>query len=125
MDDSLRSSIVRPRSKWLSRFGSEVNTGDRVFRAVTALLALTVLATLLLMAFEMYRSSEASIDKFGWDFITSQDWDPVRDQFGALPFIYGTVVSSLLALAISVPVSIGIAIFLSELAPSWLRDPRL
>ena len=123
MDDSLRSSIVRPRSKWLSRFGSEVNTGDRVFRAVTALLALSVLATLLLMAFEMYRASEASIDKFGWDFITSRDWDPVRDQFGALPFIYGTVVSSLLALLISVPVSIGIAIFLSELAPSWLRDP--
>ncbi|MEZ4220250.1 MAG: phosphate ABC transporter permease subunit PstC [Polyangiaceae bacterium] len=115
--------IVRPRPKWLARFGRDVNSGDLVFRIVAALLALSVVGVLALMAYEMYRASAASIDTFGLKFVTSQNWDPVRDEFGALPFIFGTVVSSLLALLISVPISIGVAIFLSELAPSWLKQP--
>jgi phosphate transport system permease protein len=71
----------------------------------------------------MSKASGASVHAFGWSFITSTDWDPVRDQFGALPFIYGTVVSSLLALVLAVPISIGSAIWISELAPAWLRNP--
>ncbi|HMR76216.1 MAG TPA: phosphate ABC transporter permease subunit PstC [Polyangiaceae bacterium] len=120
---SVSGGPVQRRPRWFARRGRDVNPGDRLFRAATALMALSVLATLLLMAWEMYGASAASIEKFGWDFLTGRNWDPVRDDFGALPFIYGTVVSSLLALLIAVPISLGVAVFLSELAPSWLRAP--
>jgi len=96
---------------------------DTVFRWVIAGFAGLILVTLLAMAVEMYTASAASISAFGWRFVSSTDWDPVRDQFGALPFIYGTIVSSLLALTISVPVSLGVAMYLSEWAPDWLRQP--
>lgn len=99
------------------------NVGDAVFRGVSALFAASVVIVLAAMAFEMWKASRPAFAEFGWGFITSTDWNPVRDEFGALPFLYGTVVSSLLALAISVPISLGVAIFLSEMAPSWLRGP--
>ena len=69
-----------------------------------------------------YESSDA-MRTFRWGFLTTSTWDPVAREFGALPFIYGTLVSSLLALAQAVPLSIGTALFLSELAPSWVRAP--
>lgn len=80
-----------------------------------------ILALVFLMIFEMFKDSEASRHAFGWGFIFSEQWDPVKEQFGALTFVYGTVVSSLIALIISLPVSIGIAVFLSELAPNFLK----
>ncbi|MCA9598527.1 MAG: phosphate ABC transporter permease subunit PstC [Myxococcales bacterium] len=123
MTQSSDVSLVRPRPKWLARFGREVNWGDFAFRTVAALFAALVILTLAAMALQMYAASAPAIEKFGPGFITSTEWNPVRDEFGALPFIYGTVVSSLLALAISVPISLGVAIFLSELAPLWLRGP--
>lgn len=123
MAAELQTALVRPRPKWLARFGGEVNWGDLAFRVLTALFALSVVLTLGAMAFQMTQASEESIEKFGLGFVTGTEWDPVRELFGALPFIYGTVVSSLLALAISVPISLGVAIFLSELAPGWLRGP--
>jgi phosphate transport system permease protein len=101
----------------------EVNLGDRLFRWVTAAFAAGAIITLAAMAVEMTQSSALSISHFGLGFVTSTDWDPVRDQFGALPYIYGTLVSSLLALLIAVPVSLGVAILLSELAPRWLLRP--
>jgi phosphate transport system permease protein len=107
----------------LGRFRSEGNWGDSVFRWLTALFAGVVILTLALMAGEMVGASWLSIEEFGWKFITGREWNPVLEEFGALPFIYGTVVSSLVALAISVPVSLGVAIFLSEMAPGWLRNP--
>jgi phosphate transport system permease protein len=79
--------------------------------------------TLIVMGIEMARASSASIQAFGLGFVTSTIWDPVREVFGALPFIYGTLVSSLLALLIAVPISLASALFLSELAPSWLKGP--
>ena len=97
--------------------------GDAVFKALTALFAALIVVLLADMAIEMARTSSASLLHFGWRFIKSSDWDPVREQFGALPFIYGTVVSSLLALLLAVPISMGSAIWLSELAPGWLRNP--
>jgi phosphate transport system permease protein len=121
MKGGLSVSLVRTRPKWLARFGSEVNWGDFAFRALTATFAAVVIVVLCAMALQMLRASEHSIAEFGLHFITSRIWDPVRETFGALPFIYGTVVSSLLALAMAVPISIGVAIFLSELAPAWLR----
>ena len=67
--------------------------------------------------------SWAAIRAFGWRFLVTSHWDPVAGEFGALPFIYGTLVSSLLALLIAVPLSLGAAIFLAELAPAWIRPP--
>jgi phosphate transport system permease protein len=107
----------------LTRFGREVNWGDFVFRRSTALIAGLVIAALAAMAFAMVRASRESLAKFGVGFVFSSVWDPVRDVYGALPFIFGTLASSLLALVFAVPISLGVAIFLSELAPSWLRGP--
>ena len=72
---------------------------------------------------QLYRESVLSIEKFGWGFWTSENWDPVAGEFGALPFIWGTLYSSLLALLISTPIALGVAIFTSELAPAWLQRP--
>jgi phosphate transport system permease protein len=75
------------------------------------------------MVYEMSAKSMPSIHKFGWAFIKNKTWDPVHDEFGALPFIFGTLFSSLIGLLIALPLSVGIAIFLSELAPRWLEQP--
>jgi phosphate transport system permease protein len=79
--------------------------------------------TLAAMAIQMTRASALSLERFGLRFLVGREWDPVHELFGALPFIYGTVVSSLLALAIAVPISLGVAIYLAELAPPWIRRP--
>ena len=99
------------------------NLGDRVFRGITWLFALAIVGIVVVMAVEMTRHSWLAFQRFGWGFLTGTQWDPVREQFGALPFIYGTVVSSLLALALSVPLSLGVAIYLAEQAPLRLRQP--
>jgi phosphate transport system permease protein len=94
-----------------------------VFKTAVAAFAVLIVVVLADMVLEMTRASHAAVGAFGWHFLTSTDWDPVRERFGALPFVFGTVVSSLLALALAVPVSLGSAIWLSELAPGWLRTP--
>lgn len=116
-------SLVRSRPKWLKPFGSEVNWGDAIFRALTLLFGLCVVAILGGMALQMLKASHLSLQAFGLGFITSNAWNPIQDQFGALPFIFGTVVSSLLALSLAVPISLGIAVFLTELCPAWLKNP--
>lgn len=120
------SSDTEPQSKSLSvppPKKIERNWGDRVFRWITAGFAGLVILTILLMAWQMLSTSELSIREFGFGFITGREWNPVLEEFGALPFIYGTLVSSFVALLISVPISLGVAIFLSELSPGWLRSP--
>src|SRR6266568_3935461 len=102
---------------------AEVNVGDRIFRWVTGLFAGLIVLTLAAMALQMLRASGPSLSRFGLGFLTGTDWDPVHDQFGALPFIFGTVVSSVLGLFFAVPVALAVAIFLSELAPTWLTRP--
>jgi phosphate transport system permease protein len=97
------------------------NVGDRVFRWITAAFAFGIVFLLAAMALQLLRASAPALSRFGFGFVVSREWDPVRDLFGALPFIYGTVVSSLLALALAVPVALGVAVFLAELAPDWLR----
>jgi phosphate transport system permease protein len=86
-------------------------------------MALSVFALIVLIGLELARGSHLALVKFGWRFLTTSKWDPVNDQFGALPFIFGTVVSALIALVIAVPLSIATAIYLTELAPRWLRQP--
>jgi phosphate transport system permease protein len=99
------------------------NTGDFIFENITRFFAFIILSLVVIMVYEMAVKSIPSINKFGWGFITSMDWDPVQDNFGALPFIFGTLYSSLLALLIALPLSVGIAVFLSEFAPKWLEQP--
>ncbi|MBI2430053.1 MAG: phosphate ABC transporter permease subunit PstC [Ignavibacteriales bacterium] len=99
------------------------NFGDSLFKYLTTFFAALVLLLIGVMAYEMYATSSLSIEKFGWSFLTSSEWDPVMEQYGALPFIYGTLVSSLLALILALPVGVGIAVFLTELAPPWLERP--
>jgi phosphate transport system permease protein len=99
--------------------------GDKAFEWLTLAMALAVVALLFLVGWELVRGSELSIRRFGLHFLWTSTWDPVAEQFGALPFIYGTLVSSLIALLIAVPLSIATAIFLTELAPLWLRQPLI
>src|SRR5512136_1983882 len=80
---------------------------DRAFRALVILCGVAILAVVGLIVFELIRESHLSISKFGFQFLVKQIWDPVAEDFGALPFIYGTVVSSLVALCIAVPLSVG------------------
>ncbi|MDT8323048.1 MAG: phosphate ABC transporter permease subunit PstC [Bacteroidota bacterium] len=99
------------------------NPGDFIFENVTRFFAFIVLALVFLMVYEMTVQSLPAMKEFGFGFITSSEWDPVNNLFGALPFIYGTLFSSLGALLLAVPLSVGVAIFLSELAPGWLEQP--
>ncbi|MGQ9718836.1 MAG: phosphate ABC transporter permease subunit PstC [Nitrososphaerales archaeon] len=96
--------------------------GDSVFKNLTAIFALSILALASAIFYELYSRSQLSINEFGLGFLTGIEWDPVDQIFGALPFIYGTVTSSIIALIIAVPISLGIAIYLSELTPKRLRS---
>jgi phosphate transport system permease protein len=96
---------------------------DGVFRMTTAAFAMFIAGLVILILIEMGQNSTLTFAKFGFSFITAQVWDPVKEEFGALPFVYGTTVSSLIGLLIAVPVSIGVGIFLTELAPRKLTTP--
>lgn len=109
----LPSAKVRPPARW----------PDAFFRALTLAGALAIGLLIVLVGWQLFRGSQLSLQKFGWHFLTSSDWDPVNEQFGAWPFIYGTFVSSAIALIIAVPLSVGTAIYLTDLAPLWLRQP--
>jgi phosphate transport system permease protein len=93
---------------------------DRTFNVLTVGLADSILVIVFGMTLALISQSRASLAAFGWHFLISTDWDPVNDQYGALPFIYGTAVSSALALLIAVPLSLGVALCLSEMAPDWM-----
>jgi phosphate transport system permease protein len=97
--------------------------GDRAFRWLTLLMALSIFILIGLIGLELANGSKLSLQKFGWHFLVSSNWDPVNEVFGALPFIFGTLVSSAIALVIAVPISIATALYLTELAPLWLRQP--
>jgi len=94
-----------------------------LFRVGTGLFALSIILVVAGIAYELVRQSRASIVQFGWRFWLTDTWDPVVGEFGARPFIWGTLYSSILALIISTPVAIGIAIYISELAPSRIQRP--
>ncbi len=97
--------------------------GDVLFEYLTRGFAVLVLGTLLAIMVSLLVTSLPSIRAFGFGFLLSDEWDPVRDQFGALVPIYGTLVSSLIAMLIALPISFGIAIFLTEMSPAWLKRP--
>ncbi len=99
------------------------NPGDRFFRLLAGAMAASVLLIMGGMVAAMVRAGLPAIRAFGLGFFVGSTWDPVQGVFGALPFVYGTVVSSVFALLLAVPLALGVAIFLAELAPAWIRDP--
>jgi phosphate transport system permease protein len=103
--------------------GTSGETGDRVFKFAMLVCGLAVLGMLVLIVYELVLRSGPSWHAFGFKFFAGRDWDPVSEQFGALPFVYGTLVSSLLALLIAVPLSVGVAVFTTEMCPKILRGP--
>jgi phosphate transport system permease protein len=98
-------------------------TGDRLFKGGLTVAALAIPILMAFLIWELYTGSRIAIERYGLDFITSGTWDPVAEKFGAAPLIFGTLVSSLLALLIAVPLSLGVAIFLTEFAPKAIRQP--
>jgi phosphate transport system permease protein len=101
---------------------SRLREGDEIARLITFLFAASVVLITVLLVYELWRESVLPRHKFGFSFFRTSVWDPVFDQFGAFPFIYGTLFTSALALLIAVPLGIGAAIFLAELAPIRLSD---
>ena len=96
---------------------------DLGFRVGTGAFGVLLILIVAAIGFELARQSLLSIQKFGFDFWRTSTWDPVSGNFGALPFIWGTLYSSILALLLATPISIGIAVFISELSPGRLRQP--
>lgn len=104
---------ISPRTSW----------PDKIFKSTVLMAALSIGVLVLTVLLALIISSTPTLKQFGIQFLWGTNWDPVMEEFGALPFIWGTFVSSFLALLIAIPISLGIAVFLSELAPEWLRNP--
>jgi len=100
-----------------------VSRGDAVYRVALTAFAMVLPLLLGLIVAELLVGAWPAIQRFGLSFLTRSVWDPVQGDFGALPLIFGTLYTSLLALIISVPLAVGVAIFLTEFAPRWLRTP--
>jgi phosphate transport system permease protein len=110
-----QSLVLAPPSK----------AGDAAFKVLTWCMAMMVFVMVVILGWELFRGSQLSLKKFGWSFLGSSDWDPVNGNFGALPFVFGTFVSSVLGLLMALPLSLGTAIYLTELAPAWVRQPAM
>jgi phosphate transport system permease protein len=109
-----------PVRAYLLNCGSS-SLADRAFSILMLVCALSIFGIVLLILIELISGSRLTIQKFGLPFFFGSAWDPVNGNFGALPFIYGTVVSSILSLIIAVPLAVGLAVFLTEMCPAWLR----
>jgi phosphate transport system permease protein len=113
-----------PRAPAAAQASLEVRSyGDRLFKLLLTLGAVSVPILLGFLVLELWQGSRLAIAKFGLGFATSSVWDPVTEEFGAFPLIFGTLVSSLVALVIAVPLSLGVAIYLTEFAPKAVRQP--
>ncbi|MFZ3329022.1 MAG: phosphate ABC transporter permease subunit PstC [Candidatus Acidiferrales bacterium] len=111
-----------PPSSGLRAFVHKLRGGDEIAHLITLVFASSILLITSLLVIELWRTSHLSRAKFGWMFFWTRTWDPIFDNFGAAPFIYGTLVSSAIALVIAVPLGLAAAIFLSELAPRKISD---
>jgi len=118
---TVTSVVVRGQAPLLRASGGEVP--DQIFKFAMRLCGLAILGVLVLIVYELIRGSSLSWHAFRFHFFAASDWDPVNEQFGAMPFVYGTLVSSILALIIAVPLSVGVAVFTTEMCPKALRGP--
>ena len=118
-----RAVFPEKHSDWRRVLSPTGNTGDAIFRALMFLVGLFVVSIVIAMLIALASDSMLSVREFGLHFLISRQWNPIKGEFGALPFIYGTIVSSLIALLISVPFSLGIAVFLVEQAPHYIARP--
>ncbi len=116
-------STIAPAIPLYKRITRRLEHGDVIFRILTVLASLLILLTVIAIGYELWQNSVLPRAQFGLAFLSTIDWNPVTQQFGALPFLYGTLQTSLLALVIAVPIGLGIALFLAELAPRWLTQP--
>lgn len=120
---AIREIQIKQRHSPWSELARRLEHGDVIFRALTVIAGLVVVLTAIAIGYELWQNSSLPRIKFGLDFLATTNWDPVIEDFGALPFLYGTLQTSFLALLIAIPIGLGVAIFLSELAPEWLRQP--
>jgi phosphate transport system permease protein len=111
-----------PSSGGTRRFLKRLQDGDEIAHLLTLIFAASVLVIAVVLVIELWIHSSLSRQKFGFNFFFTSTWDPVSGHFGALPYIYGTIVTSIVALVISVPLGVGAAIFLAELAPARLSN---
>jgi phosphate transport system permease protein len=118
---AISTGEIRGRDKARS-FVRKLRSGDEFAHVATLTCAAAILLVTGLLVFELYQSSALSRREFGWSFLLQRVWDPVSGEFGALPFLYGTIVTSLVSLLIAVPLGLGGAIFLAELAPPRISD---
>ena len=119
-----KSPVAGDRSQVSPLANSEPNRfADGIFHVAMLACGLCVLCLVGLIVYELATKSSLSWHAFGLKFFFRSEWDPVNDQYGALPFVYGTIVSSILALLIAVPLAIGVAVFITEMSPPWLRGP--
>jgi phosphate transport system permease protein len=118
-----KGAVVSPVKTKRWRSSHRLQLGDRIFPNLTLVFALVIVAILVGLVIVLNIDAFPAIKQFGFPFFISSTWDAAREQFGALPAIYGTLLSSLIGLIIAVPISLGAAIFLVELAPSWLSKP--
>lgn len=116
------ASSAKAQDEPLIKAGSSL-VADRVFFLAMLGCGLSVLVLVAVIVYELVTKSSLSWHAFGWQFFFRSEWDPVQDEFGAWPFVYGTIVSSLLALVLAVPLAIGVAVFITEMSPRWLRGP--
>ena len=112
---AVAASIPLEEQSVPARMAPPSRFGDKAFEWLTLGMALVVILLVFLIGWQLARGSELAVKRFGFHFLGTSTWDPVAEQFGALPFIYGTIVSSLIALVIAVPLSIATAIFLTIL----------
>jgi len=115
-----------PETHWLSRMRRTISHGDMPWRWIIIAASLLVMVLIIAIGWMLWRESADARATFGFGFLTptkTPDWDPVNDEFQAWPFIYGTLLTSFTAIMIALPISIGIAIFMAELCPEWLRLP--
>lgn len=118
MAEPVTSEALGGKGGWLSPARR-----DRLYRGSTALFAVGVLLLSVAIGMALAHGASPAWRAFGWRFLTGRTWDPVADHYGALPFILGTLLTSLLALLLALPLSLAAAIFLADLAPRWLRTP--
>src|SRR6266436_4859572 len=121
----MASTTIVPSASPISgsrSFLRRLREGDEIARLITFLFAASTVLVTLLLILELWQDSTLARHKFGLQFFFTRVWDPIAEQFGALPFIYGTVVTATVSLGIAVPLGIGAAIFLAELAPARVSD---